>query len=126
MLVAYLFLNADIPNSIASYTENQKPTETLDTPETGNENTDPSNADALARSDTVRASCDFLLEESVKTPKQLVGSHSHKRPSNGNAGVVEMDEWSALEGVSRVNTLLTLPRFVVGGDKQPSVTKIKK
>lgn len=37
-------------------------------------------------------------------------------PSDGNSiSIMEGDEWSALEGVSRVNTMLTLPRFNVPG-----------
>jgi len=39
---------------------------------------------------------------------------------------VEGDEWSALEGVSRVNTMLTLPRFSVAGEKRSPGSKSKK
>ncbi|KAL8156628.1 hypothetical protein AgCh_001637 [Apium graveolens] len=34
-------------------------------------------------------------------------------------------DWSALEGVSRVNTLLTLPRFVLGGGDKPAAGAAK-
>eukprot|EP00268_Persea_americana_P042267 TRINITY_DN422_c1_g1_i1.p1 TRINITY_DN422_c1_g1~~TRINITY_DN422_c1_g1_i1.p1 ORF type:complete len:490 (+),score=112.52 TRINITY_DN422_c1_g1_i1:830-2299(+) len=33
------------------------------------------------------------------------------------------EEWSALEGVARVNTLLTLPRFIPGGDQNRSAVQ---
>lgn len=33
------------------------------------------------------------------------------------------DEWSALEGVARVNSLLKLPRFLLGGDARASTSK---
>ncbi|KAI3830918.1 hypothetical protein MKW92_046936 [Papaver armeniacum] len=39
-----------------------------------------------------------------------------------NADLVEKPNWSALEGVSRVNTLLTLPRYVPGKDGKPSIS----
>lgn len=43
-----------------------------------------------------------------------------------NADLVEQPNWSALEGVSRVNTLLTLPRYVPGKDGKPSISKSRK
>lgn len=42
---------------------------------------------------------------------------------HANVGVGS--EWSALEGVSRVNTLLTLPRFVPGKDDVKAVEERK-
>ncbi|KAJ0988979.1 hypothetical protein J5N97_007335 [Dioscorea zingiberensis] len=44
---------------------------------------------------------------------------------DGNENAVEGDEWSALEGVSRSNTLLTLPRFATGDEQAAgSMTKL--
>lgn len=44
------------------------------------------------------------------------GAGHHQTPSDGNSiSLMDGDEWSALEGVSRVNTMLTLPRFKVSG-----------
>lgn len=45
-----------------------------------------------------------------------------KEESSGDEGEMQMGlvgkDWSALEGVSRVNTLLTLPRFVPAGKEE--------
>ncbi|KAL2249169.1 probable protein phosphatase 2C 33 [Sesamum indicum] len=59
----------------------------------------------LNRSGTVRAGNEALREGNVKDV-------SDSEQMNGEVG----HEWSALEGVSRVNTLLNMPRFVPGKD----------
>lgn len=61
------------------------------------------------RSGTVRSG-----EETL--PRQM------KEESSGDEGEMQMElvgkDWSALEGVSRVNTLLTLPRYVPGREEK--------
>ncbi|KAF3791750.1 putative protein phosphatase 2C 33, partial [Nymphaea thermarum] len=47
------------------------------------------------------------------TPSQNGQNHEEEELSQ------ETDEWSALEGVTRVNTLLTLPRYVPGEKSSP-------
>ncbi|KAL0403375.1 UNVERIFIED_CONTAM: putative protein phosphatase 2C 33 [Sesamum radiatum] len=59
----------------------------------------------LNRSGTVRAGNEALGEGNEKDV-------SDSEQMNGEVG----QEWSALEGVSRVNTLLNMPRFVPGKD----------
>lgn len=54
---------------------------------------------------------DSHLSGSVRDPEIL--PESEEEASNKRASGIE-DEWSALDGVSRVNTMLTLPRFVTG------------
>ncbi|KAH9734403.1 putative protein phosphatase 2C 33 [Citrus sinensis] len=64
---------------------------------------DPSGPASLPRSGTVRTTSDEEIhpEESEDDASKLDDSNT---------------DWSALEGVSRVNTLLTLPRFTPGKD----------
>lgn len=94
--VVCLFLddNADSKKSIASHSHREN-TETnsglSNSSETKNGNANPSNVIALQL--PAQPSCDGDETETEET-----------------------DEWSALEGVSRLNTLLTLPKFV-GQDK---------
>ncbi|KAK1290565.1 putative protein phosphatase 2C 33 [Acorus calamus] len=46
------------------------------------------------------------------------------KEASGGDHMTGEDQWSALEGVSRVNTLLTLPRFPKGSDEQwPKIHK---
>lgn len=53
--------------------------------------------------------------------KQLSTYQPHRQLTD--VAAVEGEEWSALEGVSRVNTLLTLPRFVAAGKQSTSSKK---
>lgn len=67
----------------------------------GNEEEDPSTPSGLNRSGTVR------------TGKDLAGEENKEETSIPEETQTGMEkDWSALEGVSRVNTLLTLPRLV--------------
>ena len=71
---------------------------------------------SLDRSGTVRTGKEVLLGGNEDSSKQ--------EEMNSELGI----DWSALEGVSRVNTLLNLPRFVPGKeDKKAAVgTKAQK
>jgi hypothetical protein len=56
-------------------------------------------------------------------PKEIVHSESRRKRSLADwLGADEDEEWSALEGVTRVNSLLNLPRFSAG-DKRTAGTK---
>nr|CAD1836503.1 unnamed protein product [Ananas comosus var. bracteatus] len=58
--------------------------------------------------------------KSILTIIEKPQSHSHHESNDNDiAAPNEGEEWSALEGVSRMNTLLTLPRFAAPGGKQP-------
>lgn len=72
-------------------------------------------------SDSAQALRKVLPDDDKKSPKQhLSESHSHHESNDNDiAAPNEGEEWSALEGVSRMNTLLTLPRFAAPGGKQP-------
>ncbi|KAK9141132.1 hypothetical protein Scep_010813 [Stephania cephalantha] len=67
----------------------------------------------LERSGTVRAPEIMPEEASEKTLEQAAKSQQLG------------EDWSALEGVSRVNTLLTLPRFVPGKDDKKAMGEKK-
>ncbi|CAN6447538.1 unnamed protein product [Victoria cruziana] len=87
-------------------------------------------------SSTIRSSDEVTLESGVPvSPAHQIkggkGSPSHRSQdklvrstsregSRHGEGVSVESEWLALEGVSRVNTLLTLPRFVPGEKKRPA------
>ncbi|KAL6002839.1 hypothetical protein ACLOJK_023061 [Asimina triloba] len=64
---------------------------------------DPSNNPVMTEQSADIQACHEILPEAAGQ-KQVVPTDE------------PVDEWSALEGVSRVNTLLTLPRFVAGED----------
>ncbi|KAJ6844863.1 putative protein phosphatase 2C 33 [Iris pallida] len=69
------------------------------------------------------------MEETFLHEHAISESDSHHlHPSDGNSTTTEdWEEWSALEGVARVNTLLTLPRFNSTGEKKRSAgPKAKK
>ncbi|CAM6017072.1 unnamed protein product [Sphagnum balticum] len=58
-------------------------------------------------------------------PKEIVHSESRRKRSLADwLGADEDEEWSALEGVTRVNSLLNLPRFSAG-DKRTAGTMKK-
>lgn len=75
----------------------------------GNEKEDPSVPIGLNRSGTVRSG-----EETLKDESKEKGDEG--REEDASQYLEPGKDWSALEGVSRVNTLLTLPRFVPGED----------
>jgi hypothetical protein len=78
----------------------------------------------LERSGTLQGADEIesLSEEPDTTPgKALVNSSSAKRLADCISNSEE-EEWSALEGVTRANSLLNLPRFILR-DKRSSGTK---
>ncbi|KAF5944143.1 hypothetical protein HYC85_018220 [Camellia sinensis] len=79
---------------------------------------DPSPPTELVRSGTVRGDEETVTEENKE--EEGLGNEEEMQMESGI-------EWSALEGVSRVNTLLTLPRYVPGKEekKASSETKLK-
>ncbi|KAL5566722.1 hypothetical protein UlMin_029886 [Ulmus minor] len=105
-----LFLDSDTDNmSVASNTrpKEQLPSVNVVNPETEKE--DVSSPTGLNRSGTVRMGEEILSEGSKEEEDISEELHSE-------VGI----EWSALEGVSRVNTLLTLPRYVPGKEDNKS------
>ncbi|XP_042480891.1 probable protein phosphatase 2C 33 [Macadamia integrifolia] len=107
--VVCLFLVSDSNNScLPSKAEEQSAA--FYQRESSQEKQQPQSAEGLNRSATVRAGPEIQPEE------------EEEEPLNEAARLMGIGEWSALEGVSRVNTLLTLPRFVAENeeDKQPT------
>lgn len=97
-----LFLDSDTPKLSGASLTNSK-----EQPSSGNQINTGGGEDlfgptVLERSGTCRASNENSKEVSnEEVSKEEIDAESEK-------------EWSALEGVSRVNTLLNLPRFVPG------------
>ncbi|KAG1331563.1 putative protein phosphatase 2C 33 [Cocos nucifera] len=115
--VVCLFLNTDAPNNSSDL--KTKVSGSAGSTGTGRGKQEPSTPSSADHSE--------ILTDGDKevTRKQSSSSLSHQEPADGNATVKEGDEWSALEGVSRVDTLLTLPRFVTG-EQPPASTKTQK
>ncbi|KAL0551745.1 hypothetical protein IC582_010834 [Cucumis melo] len=102
--VVCLFLDSNSGN-LSSSASNTKPEEqqsSADHFSTPVENEDLSCPNGLNRSGTVRTSKEILQDGSEEDET--------KEEEHSETGI----EWSALEGVSRVNTLVTLPRFNPG------------
>lgn len=107
--VVCLFLDSDTDNmSIASNTRSKEQITSVDKVNcaTGKEE-DPSCPTSLDRSGTVRTGQEIHPEGSKEDDSEEMNSEPGK-------------DWSALEGVSRVNTLLTLPRFDPGEEESKS------
>lgn len=67
---------------------------------------------------------------SVKSSAVLPGDESRSgspdKLSDGDSEAMESEDWSALEGVTRSNTMLTLPRFAEGEKQRSAASKAKK
>ncbi|XVF30278.1 hypothetical protein REPUB_Repub16aG0042900 [Reevesia pubescens] len=102
--VVCLFLDSNLKNlSTASNSKTKVQPTSMDVVD--NDSEKDNNLDVLTtlnRSGTVRTGKEVVPGGNEDTSKQ--------EEMNSELGI----EWSALEGVSRVNTLLTLPRFVPG------------
>lgn len=100
--VVCLYLDSDSNTiSSATITKTKDQLASLDEVNSGTEKEEVSGPAGLNHSQSVRSGKEILPEESKEDGSDEIYAES---------GV----EWSALEGVSRVNTLLTLPRFVPG------------
>ncbi|KAJ1699839.1 hypothetical protein LUZ63_008351 [Rhynchospora breviuscula] len=81
----------------------------------------------LERFDTFSAGCSEIEIEPVIEEEEI----SHKQPEKSQSTrslaecilMSDEDEWSALEGVTRVNSLLSLPRFLLRDKKSSSRRK---
>ncbi|XP_042488482.1 probable protein phosphatase 2C 33 [Macadamia integrifolia] len=116
--VVCLFLDSDLDNSSPSISKAKSQLTSFNQHESSHEKQQPQSPGGLNRSGTVRAGSEIQPEEeeeeeSLNEATRLMGIG---------------DEWSALEGVSRVNTLLTLPRFNAGHEdkKHTGGTKTRK
>ncbi|KAM0940878.1 putative protein-serine/threonine phosphatase [Dioscorea sansibarensis] len=117
--VVCLFLDSDTSISASNHKTSEQGDDLLDMTEVGNDKEEMVSAAGLDRSGTVRTNPEIQAESRATN----LQSRHQARYDNPNA--LEGDEWSALEGVSRANSLLTLPRVVTGG-KQATQSKIKK
>ncbi|XP_043703468.1 probable protein phosphatase 2C 33 [Telopea speciosissima] len=113
--VVCLFLNSNSNNS-SSLTKVKEQSAAFHLYESSHEKQQPQSSDGLSRSATVRAGPEIQPDE------------EEEDTANEATKLMGIEEWSALEGVSRVNTLLTLPRFIAGNeDKRPTGgTKTRK
>ncbi|CAL5364803.1 unnamed protein product [Camellia sinensis] len=120
--VVCLFLDSCSGNNLST-DFNIKSKEKIVPTEQGNirsvKDDDPSPPTELVRSGTVRGDEETVAEENKE--EEGLGNEEEMQMESGI-------EWSALEGVSRVNTLLTLPRYVPGKEekKASSETKSRK
>ncbi|XP_052177074.1 probable protein phosphatase 2C 33 [Diospyros lotus] len=112
--VVCLYLDAGSNNLSTAF--NMFPKENISSMEQGNFNSmkdDPSTPVGIDGRGTVQSGEGVLLEENKEQVEDM-----------------QMDseiDWSALEGVSRVNTLLTLPRYIPGKEEiASSETKARK
>lgn len=111
--VVVLFLDSNMSTTSNTKSKEQK-LNSLDEAENVGERKDLSDPTGLDRSGTVARPAKQNLQEGNK--EKSCGCHENKEESS-NSEEMKSEvgiEWSALEGVSRVNTLLTLPRFVPG------------
>uniref|UniRef100_A0A5B6Z123 protein-serine/threonine phosphatase n=1 Tax=Davidia involucrata TaxID=16924 RepID=A0A5B6Z123_DAVIN len=114
--VVCLFLDSNSNNLYTASNNNFKErTASMEQVDIGSKKEDPCGPTGLERSGTVRTGKEILPEggkEEVSKDEEEIYMESGK-------------EWSALEGVSRVNTLLTLPRFVPGKEEKKGAGKTK-
>lgn len=111
--VVVLFLDSNMSTTSNTKSKEQK-LNSLDEAENVGERKDLSDPTGLDRSGTVARPAKQNLQEGNK--EKSCSCHENKEESS-NSEEMKSEvgiEWSALEGVSRVNTLLTLPRFVPG------------
>ncbi|KAA8533407.1 hypothetical protein F0562_031159 [Nyssa sinensis] len=113
--VVCLFLDSKTDNlSTASNTKPKEWTSSMEQVDIGSEK-EPSEPTGLERSGTVRTGKEILPE----------GSKEEASKDEEEIYVESGKEWSALDGVSRVNTLLTLPRFVPGKEENKASWETK-
>ncbi|XP_050384262.1 probable protein phosphatase 2C 33 [Argentina anserina] len=107
--VVCLYLDSDTNNlsTAANNSLDDQPT-AVDELNAGSENEDVSGPTSLGRSGTVRNGEEIIQDREDDDEEK--SKENATEELNLESGV----DWSALEGVSRVNTLVTLPRFVPG------------
>ncbi|KAM3359622.1 hypothetical protein P3S68_019333 [Capsicum galapagoense] len=112
--VVCLFLDSNSNNlSTASSTKDSVKTVSMEANEVGSKINDASGQTALPRSGTVREGDEVSAEGDEVSEEGIEEESEHEELLSGVG-----TEWSALEGVSRLNTLLTLPRFVPDKDEK--------
>ena len=117
--VVCLFLDSNLNNlSTASTTKSKEKTASMELIGIAGENEDLSRSTVPNHSGTIR------------TAKEIVGEGSKEEASEGSEEEAALHEesgtdWSALEGVSRVNTLVTLPRFVPEKEEKKATGETK-
>ncbi|KAJ4823875.1 putative protein phosphatase 2C 33 [Turnera subulata] len=102
--------------STASNTKSKELLASVNQADNGSPKEDDSSPTALNHSDTVPTGKEILSED---------GSGDEDLAKQDEMQAESGIEWSALEGVSRVNTLLNLPRFVPGKDLQKALDESK-
>ncbi|CAN4075687.1 unnamed protein product [Withania somnifera] len=111
--VVCLFLDSNSNNlSTSSNTKHSDKTVSMDSNEVGSKTDNASGTTALPRSGTVQEG-DEVSGEGDDVSEEGIEEESEHEELQSEKGT----EWSALEGVSRLNTLLTLPRFVPDKDE---------
>lgn len=70
----------------------------------------------FSHSDTIRGGFDEIvpIPDLAEEKLSICSQSQSKRSLAEYISTAEDDEWSALEGVTRANSLLTLPRFLSG------------
>ncbi|XP_060182964.1 probable protein phosphatase 2C 33, partial [Lycium barbarum] len=113
--VVCLFLDSNSNNNLstASNTKDNVETVSMEANEVGAKTDDASGPTALPPSGTVREG-DEVSGEGDDVSEEGIEEASEHEELLSEVGT----EWSALEGVSRLNTLLTLPRFVPDKDEK--------
>ncbi|KAJ4968311.1 hypothetical protein NE237_015012 [Protea cynaroides] len=102
--VVCLFLDSNSNNCFPSISKATEQLAVFHQHESSHEKQQPQSLAGLNRSRTVRAGPEIQPEE----------EEVEEGPNEATRLMGIGEEWSALEGVSRVNTLLTLPRFIAG------------
>lgn len=100
-----MYLDSNGTNAISTASSISKLEDEEEELKTATENDDASGPSGVGHSGTVRTGKEIALDESEA--EKLIKEEDSLDSEPGT-------EYSALEGVARVNTLLNLPRFVPG------------
>ncbi|XP_059628654.1 probable protein phosphatase 2C 33 [Cornus florida] len=120
--VVCLFLDSNTNNLSTASIAKPKEMVSVEQVDIGCGKDDPSSPTGLERSGTVRTGKEIVAEGSKE---EEPSKHDEEEEVYAESGI----EWSALEGVSRVNTMVNLPRFVPGGKEEKKAsgeTKARK
>ncbi|KAG8380316.1 hypothetical protein BUALT_Bualt06G0003000 [Buddleja alternifolia] len=116
--VVCLFLDSN--ESTTAFTFKSKENVPLSEQEDANGKDDLSILSGINRSGTVRSGNEALEEENEEASED-----NEEGLDDEDMGAEVGKDWSALEGVSRVNTLVTLPRFVPGKEDEKAAREAK-